>query len=77
MAIELPRSHAFMHLDTVMSMVDRATFVLYPYFDRHLRSWTVTDGEKPDELFVSQNHNLWDTLAELLRGPRGHRADHR
>ena len=41
-AIELPQSHAFMHLDTVMTMVDRGTFVLYPYFDRHLRSWTVT-----------------------------------
>jgi len=29
-AIELPHSHAFMHLDTVMSMVDQDTFVLYP-----------------------------------------------
>ncbi len=77
MAIELPRSHAFMHLDTVMSMVDRGTFVLYPYFDRNLRSWTVTDGDKPNELFVSQNANLWDTLADLLRDPRGHRAHHR
>ena len=68
-AIELPRSHAFMHLDTVMSMVDRDTFVLYPYFDRHLRSWTVTDGEKPGELSVSRNHNLWETLAQLLEIP--------
>ncbi|MGD0312587.1 MAG: arginine deiminase [Acidimicrobiales bacterium] len=66
-AIELPRSHAFMHLDTVMSMVDKGTFVLYPYFDRRLRSWTVTDGERPGELAVSRNHNLWDTLAELLK----------
>jgi arginine deiminase len=56
-----------MHLDTVMSMVDKGTFVLYPYFDRHLRSWTVTDGGKPDELAVSQNDNLWDTLADLLQ----------
>ncbi len=68
-AIELPRSHAFMHLDTVMSMVDRATFVLYPYFDRHLRSWTVAGGEKPGELTVVRNHNLWDTLARLLEVP--------
>ena len=44
-AIELPHSHAFMHLDTVMSMVDTDTFVLYPYFDRHLRSWTISAGE--------------------------------
>jgi len=68
-AIELPKSHAFMHLDTVMSMVDRGTFVLYPYFDRHLRSWTVTDGDKPGELRVSRNHNLWETLADLLQIP--------
>jgi len=43
--IELPKSHAMMHLDTVMTMIDTATFVLYPYIDRHPRSWTITrDG---------------------------------
>ena len=68
-AIELPHSHAFMHLDTVMSMVDRDTFVLYPYFDRHLRSWTLTPGEAPGGLSVERNHNLWDTLAEVLEVP--------
>ena len=41
-AAELPKSHAMMHLDTVMTMVDVGTFVVYPYFDRHLRSWTLT-----------------------------------
>jgi arginine deiminase len=65
-AIELPHSHAFMHLDTVMSMVDVGTFVLYPYFDRHLRSWTITKGEQPDELSIAKNHNLWSTLATIL-----------
>jgi arginine deiminase len=65
-AIELPHSHAFMHLDTVMSMVDTATFVLYPYFDRHLRSWTITPGEQPGQLTISRNHSLWDTLAQIL-----------
>jgi len=65
-AIELPHSHAFMHLDTVMSMVDTATFVLYPYFDRKLRSWTIAPGEQPGQLTVSRNHSLWDTLAQIL-----------
>jgi arginine deiminase len=55
-----------MHLDTVMSMVDTATFVLYPYFDRHLRSWTVTPGDQPGRLAVAHNKNLWDTLAGVL-----------
>jgi arginine deiminase len=67
-AIELPHSHAFMHLDTVMSMVDVATFILYPYFDRNLRSWTITEGD-PGELAVHRNHSLWDTLAEILEVP--------
>lgn len=65
-AIELPHSHAFMHLDTVMSMVDHDTFVLYPYFDRGLRSWTLSEGDQPGELAISRNHSLWDTLAEIL-----------
>jgi arginine deiminase len=65
-AIELPHSHAFMHLDTVMSMVDTATFVLYPYFDRHLRSWSITQGERPGHLSISSNTSLWDTLAGLF-----------
>ena len=55
-----------MHLDTVMSMVDVATFVLYPYFDRHLRSWTLTASDEPDGFSVVRNHSLWDTLAEIL-----------
>ncbi len=65
-AIELPHSHAFMHLDTVMSMVDIATFVLYPYFDHRLRSWTITAGAEPATLAITRNHSLWDTLAEVL-----------
>jgi arginine deiminase len=65
-AIELPHSHAFMHLDTVMSMVDVATFVLYPYFDRHLRSWTITADDQTGHLVISHNHSLWKTLAEIL-----------
>jgi arginine deiminase len=64
-AVELPKSHAMMHLDTAMTMVDRSTFVLYPYFDRHLRSWTITPGEAGG-FAVSHNHNLWETLATSL-----------
>jgi arginine deiminase len=65
-AIELPHSHAFMHLDTVMSMVDHDTFVLYPFFDRDLRSWTVEPGDGPDQLAVTLNDDLWRTLATIL-----------
>jgi len=69
-AIELPHSHAFMHLDTVMTMIDLATFVLYPYFDKNLRSWTVVPGDEPGTLSMSQNEDLWETLAQVLKVDR-------
>jgi arginine deiminase len=63
--VELPKSHAMMHLDTVMTMIDRTTFVLYPFIDRHPRSWTITPGEGED-LTVTHNRSLWDALAAAL-----------
>lgn len=65
-ALELPRSHAMMHLDTAMTMVDRATFVLYPYLDAALRSWTVTPAQEPGGLEVHRNEDLWGALAAAL-----------
>jgi arginine deiminase len=73
-AVELPRSHAMMHLDTVMTMIDQGTFVLYPYIDRNMRSWTVSRGRSEEKsgakpnggLAVSPNNNLWETLARAL-----------
>ncbi len=65
-AVELPKSHAMMHLDTVMTMLDRATFVLYPYMEKNFRSWTVTAADDSERLSVTRNHNLWETLAEVL-----------
>jgi arginine deiminase len=64
--IELPRSHATMHLDTVMTMLDAETFVVYPYLDRHVRSWTLTPGDAPGALAVTANDDLWSTIAEAL-----------
>jgi arginine deiminase len=66
-AVELPQSHAMMHLDTVMTMVDRSTFVLYPYFDRAMRSWTVRPGDDPMTLRVSENGDFWAALAGALK----------
>jgi arginine deiminase len=65
-AVELPATRAMMHLDTVMTMVDRRTFVLYPYLDRHLRSWTLTPGDGEADLAITRNRNLWDTVAQAL-----------
>ena len=65
-ALNMPKARAVMHLDTVMTMVDRGTFVLYPYLDPRLRSWTVTPDADGTGLRVTLNDNLWGTVAEVL-----------
>jgi arginine deiminase len=65
-ALELPQSHAMMHLDTVMTMVDRATFVLYPYIDKNFRSWTITPGDEESTLQVERNSSFWESLTGAL-----------
>jgi len=65
-AIELPRSHAFMHLDTVMTMIDTDTFVVYPYLDRHLRAWRLTPGDDPAGLCIERLPDLWEAIAAAL-----------
>ncbi|WIM98417.1 arginine deiminase [Actinoplanes oblitus] len=65
-AIELPHSRAMTHLDTVMTMIDRDTFVMYPYLEGELRSWTVLPDTDPDGLRVTRNPDLFATIAETL-----------
>jgi arginine deiminase len=63
-ATELPATRAMMHLDTVMTMIDRGTFVLYPFLDPNLRSWTITS--EGGGLRVTPNESLWHTVADVL-----------
>jgi len=73
-AVELPRSHAFMHLDTVLTMVDVDTFVRYPGLDTDaLRTWLLTaaDIEEVVEhdtggLHVERREGLFATIADAL-----------
>jgi arginine deiminase len=58
-----------MHLDTVMTMIDRNRFVLYPYLEDALRSWTVlpaSTSDDPDGLEVISNDDLFGAIAETL-----------
>ena len=70
-AVELPHSPVTMHLDTVMTMISRDTFVMYPYLDATPRSWTVLPGEPddPDGLEVVANDDLFDAIAQTLGLP--------
>jgi len=65
-AVELPASRAMMHLDTVMTMIDRDTFVQYPYLERQPRSWTLTPNGDDYTVSVTRNRDLWETVTEML-----------
>lgn len=53
-ALEMPKARAFMHLDTVMTMVDQESFTKYAGLGM-LRSRTIRPGRTPKELSVSAN----------------------
>lgn len=64
-AVQLPRSRAFMHLDTVMTMVDRDAFAVYPELPP-LRSFTLTRGCSGGAVRVNENGPLFITIARAL-----------
>jgi len=66
LAVELPKARSAMHLDTVLTMVDTATFVVFPYFDdEHSRLWLLTPSHDGD-IHVQQRLGLTEMLAEVL-----------
>jgi arginine deiminase len=71
-AIELPKSRSQMHLDTVLTMVDTATFVAYPYLDwDRVRWWQLTDGADPAGGLDTVPHTGLDHALETAIGSGG------
>ncbi|MBY8870575.1 arginine deiminase [Micromonospora sp. PLK6-60] len=67
LAVELPRTRSAMHLDTVLTMVDVDTFVLYPYVAwNEVRCWRLTPGGGPDDLDVEESRGVPAALAQAL-----------
>ncbi|KAF5990764.1 arginine deiminase [Streptomyces sp. WAC00263] len=66
-AVQLPSSRAYMHLDTVLTMVDRDAFTIYPGLADSLRSWTLLPSKDRETGFdVTPNSDLATALAEAL-----------
>jgi len=66
-ALRLPESRAFMHLDTVMSMVDGETFVKYAGLGM-LASYTIAPGDGDNDLKVSDHppEDMHRTIARAM-----------
>ncbi|HET7517333.1 MAG TPA: arginine deiminase [Actinomycetes bacterium] len=68
-AVELPKVRAYMHLDTVLTQVDRDAFVVYPGLRTQMRPFVVTPGPGR-HLDVRAEDELFATLARVLDVPR-------
>jgi arginine deiminase len=73
LAVELPKRRAFMHLDTMMTMVDHDTFVVFPGVVDDLRSWLLRPGDGTSDtgggLVVEAQANVFATLRTLCDVP--------
>lgn len=66
-AVQLPATRAYMHLDTVLTMLDRDAFAIYPGLADALRSWTLRPSDAHATGFdVTPNSDLATALAEAL-----------
>jgi arginine deiminase len=63
LAVNLPKSRSYMHLDTVITMCDRDLVTVYPQVIDKARTWTIRPGASADDLVVEQQRR---TLPELM-----------
>jgi arginine deiminase len=68
-AIEIPKSHAFMHLDTVFTMIDYDKFTIHPEILNSvgkMNLFVLTPGAEEGEINVEQKQDLGAALKESL-----------
>ena len=54
LAVHLPKSRSYMHLDTVITMCDRDLVTLFPQVVYGARTWAIRPGDTPDDLVVEE-----------------------
>lgn len=68
-AVEIPKKRAFMHLDTVFTMVDYDKFTIHPAIqgpEGNMNIFVLEKGEHDDVPKVTQYNSLLSTLKEVL-----------
>ena len=54
LAVHLPKSRSYMHLDTVITMCDHDLVTLYPQVIDAARTWAIRPGESAEDLVVEE-----------------------
>ena len=67
LAVHLPKSRSYMHLDTVITMCDRDLVTLFPQVINGARTWSIRPGSSPDDLVTEEQHGwLPEHMAKAL-----------
>jgi len=71
LAVHLPKSRSYMHLDTVITMCDRDLVTLFPQVVYGARTWAIRPGESPEDLVMEeQQGTLPELMAKALNVPK-------
>jgi arginine deiminase len=63
LAVHLPKSRSYMHLDTVITMCDRDLVTLFPQVVYGARTWSLKPGDTAEDVAIEE---LSGTLPELM-----------
>ena len=66
LAVDIPKSRAAMHLDTVFTMVDHDAFTIYPEVKEYIRIWQLEYSPDGDITSIMEHRNLGDCLRKVL-----------
>lgn len=70
LAVHLPKSRSYMHLDTVITMCDRDLVTLFPQVVGRARTWSIRPGDTPEDLVVEEfDGSLVEAMADALGVP--------
>jgi arginine deiminase len=58
LAVRLPKSRSYMHLDTVITMCDRDLVTLFPEVVYGARTWAIRPGESAEHLVIEEQKGL-------------------
>jgi arginine deiminase len=64
--VELPKTRAFMHLDTAMTMIDKDKFSVYPYLPEDLRSFELTKSDDSGAYHLRELDDMWAAVADAV-----------
>jgi arginine deiminase len=66
LAVDIPKHRAYMHLDTVFTMVDWDAFTIFPGVADRIRVWELGYDEDGNLVRIDESRNLVDTLKRTL-----------